>query len=100
MYVMNIDDYVSFKYTRSYSTSGNNFVTTYQVYSPTNGRLYQIITATHIVSESKIVVDIKDANGGIFAHINKEQTTYDTPTLEAFGFRGSAGMLSDRVPIS
>ena len=98
-YVLSEDEYVPFKYTRNFSAVGNDFVTTYEIYNPRTGRLFQIIKATHFISVKKIVVDIQDANGGIFAHINTEETTYNVPSLEPFGFRGSAGALGgNRVP--
>jgi hypothetical protein len=98
-YDLNDDVYVPFKYTRSFSMSADNFITTYKIYNPHTGDLFQIITATNIVSEKKVVVDVVDANGGMFAHIHSEETSYQSPSLEPFGFRGSAGAIGgNRVP--
>jgi len=98
-YVLNSDDYISFKYTREYKTVGENYVTIYKIYHPTKGHHAFTITATHYTADKKVKVDVEDAGGGIFAHINSEETTYETPSLEPFGFRGSVGALGGkRVP--
>jgi len=98
-YVLNSDDYISFKYTREYKTVGENYVTIYKIYHPTKGHHAFTITATHYKADKKVKVDVDDAGGGIFAHINSEETTYDSASLEPFGFRGSVGALGgNRVP--
>lgn len=98
-YVLNDNDFYPFKYTRSYSGSGNEFVTTYTIYHPTKGYAAYTVTATHFKTERKVVVSIDDAGGGLLAHINSEETTYETPSLTSFGFRGAVGALGgNRVP--
>jgi len=98
-YDLNTDDYYPFKYTREYKEEGAIFKTIYKIYHPTKGHHAFTVTATHYKSEKKIKVDVEDAGGGIFAHINDEETTYETPSMEAFGFRGSVGALGgNRVP--
>lgn len=98
-YVLNSDDYISFKYTREYKTDGENYLTIYKIYHPKKGHHAFTITATHYKADKKVKVDVEDAGGGIFAHINSEETTYETPSLEPFGFRGSVGALGGkRVP--
>ena len=98
-YVMNDDDYYSFKYTREYKEEGNVYTTIYKIYHPTKGYHTIKITATHYKFENKVKVDVKDAGGGIFAHINDEETTYETASMEPFGFRGTVGALGgNRVP--
>jgi len=98
-YSVNTDDYTKFKYTRTYSGSGDEFVTTYNIYHPTKGYHAITITATHKVSEKKVVVKVEYATGGIFSDICTEETTYETPALEPFGFRGAVGALGgNRVP--
>jgi len=91
--------YTSFKYTREYSGSGDEFLTTYTIYHPAKGTPSVIIKATHNVSQKKITVTVEDANGGMFAHINTEEKTYTTPSLEPFGIGGAVRMLGgDNVP--
>lgn len=98
-YDLNTDDYYSFKYTREYKEDGDIYKTIYKIYHPTKGHHAFTVTATHYKSEKKVKVDVEDAGGGIFAHINDEETTYETPSMEAFGFRGSVGALGgNRVP--
>ena len=95
-YLMSSNNFTSFKYSRTYSTSGDNFITKYKIYHPTKGTHILTIIATHFKSDQKVEVVTEDANGGIFAEMNKEQTTYETPSLAAFGFRGSVGALGGK----
>ena len=98
-YVLNSDDYVTIKYTREYSGSGDEFVTKYTIYHPTKGYAWITVTATHNRADKTVKISVDDTNEGIFSHINDEETTYETPSLEAFGFRGSVGALAGkRVP--
>lgn len=98
-YDLNTDDYYPFKYTREYKEDGDVYKTIYKIYHPTKGHHAFTVTATHFKSEKKVKVDVEDAGGGIFAHINDEETTYETPSMEAFGFRGTVGAMGgDRVP--
>jgi len=98
-YDLNTDDYYPFKYTREYKEEGDVFKTIYKIYHPTKGHHAFTVTATHYKSEKKVKVDVEDAGGGIFAHINNEETTYETPSMEAFGYRGTVGALGgNRVP--
>lgn len=98
-YVMSDDDYYPFKYTREYKEDGDTYKTIYKIYHPTKGHHAITVTATHTKSDNKVVVDIEEAGGGLFAHMNKEETTYDTPSMEPFGFRGDIGLLGGtRVP--
>lgn len=98
-YVLSSNDFISFKYTREYKTVGEQYVTIYKIYHPTKGYHAFTVTATHIKSDKKVKVDVEDAGGGVFAHINSEETTYKTPSLEPFGFRGDVGALGGkRVP--
>lgn len=92
-YVMNNDAFYAFKYSRAYSETGDDFVTTYTIYESTKGYAYITITATHHKSTKNVEVSVDDANGGIFSNINSEETTYDTPSLQPFGFRGDIGVL-------
>ena len=46
--------------------------------------------------EKKVEVITEEADGGIFAQLNKEETTYDVPSLEVFGFRGNVGLLGGK----
>ena len=95
-YLMSTNNFTSFKYSRTFSTSGDNFVTKYKIYHPVKGTYILTITATHYKSDKKVEVVIEDTNGGIFSEINKEETTYETPSLATFGFRGSVGALGGK----
>ncbi len=98
-YDLSTDDYYPFKYTREYNEDGNVYKTIYKIYHPTKGHHAFTVTATHYKSEKKVKVDVEQAGGGIFAHIRDEETTYDTPSMKAFGFRGTVGTLGgNRVP--
>lgn len=98
-YVLNSDDYVTIKYTRAYSGSSDEFVTKYTIYHPTKGYAWITVTATHNRADKTVKISVDDTNEGIFSHINDEETTYETPSLEVFGFRGSVGALAGkRVP--
>ena len=95
-YNLNSDEYISFKYTREYKAVGENYSTIYKIYHPTNGHHAFTITATHYKADKKVKVDVEEAGGGIFAHMNSEETTYNSPSLEPFGFRGSVGALGGK----
>lgn len=98
-YLLSTNNFISFKYSRTFSTSGDTFITKYKIYHPTKGTYILTITATHYKNEKKVEVVIEDTNGGIFSEINKEETAYETPTLDVFGFRGSVGALGgEKVP--
>lgn len=98
-YVVADDEYYDFKYSRKYSGSVDEFVTTYTIYHPTKGYAYITITAKHYRSMKKVVVSVDFANEGILSHINSEETTYETPSIDPFGFRGSFGVIGGkRVP--
>lgn len=95
-YLMSKNDFTSFKYSRILSAFGDNFITKYKIYHPVTGKYFLTITATHYKSEKKVEVVVEDANGGIFSDINKEETTYEIPTLAPFGFRGAVGGLGGK----
>ncbi|MDG3582951.1 hypothetical protein [Galbibacter pacificus] len=98
-YDLNYDDYYEFKYTREYKEEGNIYTTIYKIFHPTKKQHIYTITAVHYKSEKRIKVNVDKAGGGIFAHINDEEITYDNPSLKPFGFRGSVGVLGgSRVP--
>jgi len=98
-YVLNSDDYVTIKYARGYKGSGDEFVTKYTIYHPTKGYAWITVTATHNRANKMVKISVDDTNEGIFSHINDKETTYQTPSLEAFGFRGTVGALAGkRVP--
>lgn len=99
LYDLEYDDNYPFQYSRSYSEDSDTFVTTYKIYHATKGHHAVTVIATHYKSEKRVKVDIEDAGGGIFAHINDEETNYEEPSLEPFGFRGAVGALGgNRVP--
>lgn len=98
-YVLSADDYVSIKYTRTFSGASFEFITKYTIYHPTKGYAWMTVTATHNRTDRTVKVSIDDTNEGIFSHINDEETTYENPSLEPFGFRGDIGvLLGKRVP--
>lgn len=98
-YLVSSDSYLAIKYTRSYTNTSDTFKTVYKIYHPTKGHHAITITATHIKSQKSITVDVEDAGGGIFSHINSESTKYEEPSMEWFGFRGAVGAMGGkRVP--
>lgn len=98
-YVLNSDDYVALKYTRTYSGSDNIFVTKYTIYHPKKGYAWVTVTATHNKTDKTVKISVDDTNESIFSHINDEETTYESLSLEPFGFRGAVGALGGkRVP--
>jgi hypothetical protein len=87
------------RFTKTYSHSGDTYVTFYKIYSLTDSRPSIYIKATHIKSNKHIVVDVEEAGGGIFSHLNTEETDYDTPSLKLFGIAGDFQMLAgDSAP--
>ena len=98
-YTMSSDSYIAFKYTREFQQEGDSYKTVYKIFHPTKGYHAFTMTATHLKSEKMVTVEIKNTGGGIWTHINSEKTTYETPSLETFGFRGAMGALGgNRVP--
>lgn len=98
-YSVNNDDYYSFKYTREYKEEGTVYTTIYKIFHPTKGHHAITITAEHNKSKKKVKVEVKDAGGGFFADINDEKTTYETASMEPFGFTGTISSLGGkRVP--
>jgi hypothetical protein len=86
-----------FKYTRKYIVVNDDFLTIYNVYSLKIGRIVRIITAKHIVKEKKVVVEIKDAKGGVFSKLNEEECSYKNLSLKPFGFRGTLAALKPNM---
>src|SRR4051812_27316243 len=86
-YDLNSDKHVAFKFTKEYKTVGIDFTTIYKIYHPTKGNHVYTITATHYKESKKVKVELEAAGGGVFAHINSEETEYKTPSLDPFGFR-------------
>lgn len=98
-YNLNTDENTKFKYTRDYSESGDEYVTTYKIYHPTKGYHAITVTATHKKAEKKVIVKVEYATGGIFSDICTEETTYEEPSIKPFGFRGAVGAIGgNRVP--
>jgi TonB family protein len=63
------------------------FITKYTIYNQSKEYLY--ITAIHDKNNNHIKVDVVDADGGIFSHINTEEYDYSEPTPKAFGIEGN-----------
>lgn len=97
-YNVNDDEFYAFKYTRTYTTSNDGYLTVYKIYNPKNGRIVITVNARHILSEKKIVVEVKNPNGGIFSDVCKEETSYTSASLKPFGFRGATGAFGNRIP--
>jgi hypothetical protein len=98
-YRLSRDSYTSFKYSRVYSSADGEFITTYKIFHPANGRYVYTVIATHNKIEQTVKVLIKDTSGGIFSRVNDESTDYETPSLSPFGIRGDVALLAgDKVP--
>lgn len=96
IYIMSSDKFVPIKYTRSYSGSGNEFITKYTIFHPQKGNAWMTVTATHNKSNKSVEISVDDTKGSIFSQIHDEKTTYETPSLEPFGFRGTLGALNGK----
>lgn len=96
-YSVNLDDYSSFKYTREYKENGNVYETIYKIYHPTKGFHIYTVIAKHIKSEKKIIVRSENAGGGNFSLLNEEDTTYENPSMEFFGYGGISNF-TDNAP--
>ena len=94
-YSVNLDDYTSFKYTREYKENGSVYKTIYKIYHPTKGTHIYTVIAEHFKSKKKIVVKSLNSDGGTFALLNEEETTYDKPSMEFFGYGGIYAVASD-----
>ena len=98
-YVVNDDDYYSFKYTRIYSHIGSDYFTVYTIYHPKKGYAWLHIIVEHSKPEKRVVVKIEDAGGGVLSALHEEETTYTIPSLQHFGNSGVARALGgNRVP--
>ena len=76
-----------FKYTREYKQDGDNYITLYKIYSPTEG-YYLNITATHYKSENKIIISIDDITVKVGGHVSTQELTYEEPSVKIFGWPG------------
>ena len=93
------EDYMPFKYTRSFSGADGVFVTTYKIMHPVKGTHAITVTATHYREDKKVMVETERTGGGIFAFMNKEETEYKETPTKSFGFGGAARvMIGDRIP--
>ena len=97
-YFVFADELIAFNYTRTYSRSGGNFITTYKIYDPADGMHDLTITATHDPNTKKVVVMKEYADPKTYAPMGSEETTYDAASLEPFGVKGSDGESSDINP--
>lgn len=96
LYLLSSNKYVPLKYTRTYRTSGDEFLTKYTIYHPKKGYAWMTVTATHNKIDKSVKVSVEDTNDGIFSQIHDEETIYETPTMEPFGFRGNVGALAGK----
>lgn len=92
-YLTRTNHFTSFRYTRSYSISGDNFQTVYRLFHPRRGTQIFTIIATHYKSDQKVEVVTESVIDKVSEEINKEKTNYVIPSLAKFGFRGSVGTL-------
>ena len=98
-YTVNSDEVIKFKYTREYIEEEDLYTTIYKIYDLDKGKHAITVTAVHYKPEKRVVVEVEDASGGFFSDMNKEETTYEEPSSEPFGFRGSIGaLIGKKVP--
>jgi hypothetical protein len=88
------DKYYPFKYSRSFSNVNDSFITTYKIYDPSNGKYVYTIVATHDKENRKVTVEVRDATEDMFNHICTEEITYDSLSMQPFGYRGDIGALA------
>jgi len=98
IYVTDTDSRIPFRYKATYVTDENgNYLSKYKVLI--HGDYKFDVIAKHIKSENKIIVEVHQAGGGILSLVSKQETTYSTPTMSAFGFKGVGQALGgNRVP--
>lgn len=98
-YTLSRNSYTPFKYSRAYSSADGEFITTYSIFHPVNGKHVYTATATHNKIEKTVKVLIKDTSGGMFSRVNDESTDYEIPSLSPFGIRGDVALIAgDKVP--
>jgi len=97
LYSVSSDSYQKFNYTISIDSSDGEYVTAYSIYQ--NGKVRYKCIAKHYMNEQRVVVEVSDEKYFLSDMFNKEETTYGTATLKAFGFRGNVGALTnDDIP--
>jgi len=94
LYSLKEDSYQNYNCTVSIDSSENQYVTTYSIYE--NSKIRYKCVATHFKVEKKIVVEVTDQKYLLSDMSNMEEAKYDTPSLKAFGFRGSVGALTGK----
>lgn len=55
-YLMSRNEYVKFKYSRSFSRQDGEYISIYKIYHPIKGNHTLTITATHSKNEQKVTV--------------------------------------------
>lgn len=85
-------------YSRTMYEGEGQYITVYKVYSLSREHIVTI-KATHQKDIKKVSVSVVDPNGGVFSHINTEETDYEEPSMGPFGIRGSHALLAGgKVP--
>ena len=92
LYSVSSDSYQKFNYTISIDSSDGEYVTAYSIYQ--NEKVRYKCIAKHYKHEQRVVVEVSDEKYFLSNMNNKEQTTYDSATMKAFGFRGNVGALT------
>jgi hypothetical protein len=87
-----------FEYSAVTTLSDGVYKTVYRIFKPGSSTNRYTITASHFKDEKKVIVEVKDERYLLSAMNGKEETTYDTPSLKLFGFRGNLAMLDRSAP--
>jgi hypothetical protein len=87
-----------FEYSASTIFSNGVYKTIYRIFKPGSSTNRYTITASHLKDEKKVIVEVKDERYLLSAMNGKEETTYDSPSLKLFGFRGNLAVFDKSAP--
>ncbi|WP_207516105.1 hypothetical protein [Longitalea luteola] len=87
-----------FEYSASTTFSGGVYKTIYRIFKPGSSTNRYTIIASHFKDEKKVTVEVRDERYLLSAMNGKEETTYDSPSLKLFGFRGNLAMFDKSAP--
>ncbi|OQP44182.1 hypothetical protein A4H97_33570 [Niastella yeongjuensis] len=87
-----------FEYSAVTIFSDGVYKTIYRIFKPGSSTNRYTITASHLKDEKKVIVEVKDERYLLSAMNGKEETTYDSPSLRLFGFRGNLAVFDKSAP--
>ena len=87
-----------FEYSASTSFADGAFKTIYKIFKPGSKKNRYTVTASHYQEQKKVIVEVNDEQYLLSDMNGKEETTYETPSLKPFGFRGNLGLFDKSAP--